>query len=84
MIPAPYWTSYPDMVKICGGIPTIIDTYPQENYVLSSISLKKALLTHHEVTCLILCNPSNPTGCVADKQSLVEIAKVLTEFPKVY
>lgn len=83
LVPAPYWTSYPDMVKICGGVPTIVQTRPEEGYVLRPAALREALTKHPEVTCLILCNPSNPTGGVADKDSLVQVAQVLADFPKV-
>ena len=83
IIPAPYWTSYPDMVKICGGIPTVIDTLAADNYVLTAKSLRKALSEHPETTALILCNPSNPTGSVADQQAQADLATVLLDFPKV-
>lgn len=83
LIPSPYWTSYPDMVKICNAVPVVVETYPEENYVLTAQSLKKALQENPRVTCLILCNPSNPTGCVADYQSLLELAEVLSQYPKV-
>lgn len=83
LIPAPYWTSYPDMVKICGGLPTVVDTHPEEGYVLSATALRDALVRNPEVTCLILCNPSNPTGGVAGRESLLQLAQVLVDYPKV-
>lgn len=83
LIPAPYWTSYPDMVKICSGVPTVVNTVPEEGYILSATALREALTRNPEVTCLILCNPSNPTGGVASRESLLQLARVLVDYPKV-
>ena len=83
LIPAPYWTSYPDMVKICNAKPIIVDTYDYDDYILTPESLRKALESNSKVSCLILCNPSNPTGSVANKSQLEAIAKVLDDYPNV-
>ena len=72
-----------DMVKMCGATPVIIPTTPEENYTLSPKKLREVLSTHPKITCIILCNPSNPTGCVASKSELEAIVEVLNDFPQV-
>lgn len=83
IIPAPYWTSYPDMVKICQGNPVYAPTLAADDYVLKSSSLRKTLESHPKTSCIILCNPSNPTGSVMNADQLREIVDVLEEYPQV-
>lgn len=83
IIPAPYWTSYPDMVKICQGIPLVITTSVSNNYILTGSELRSALESNPNVSCIILCNPSNPTGSVATKEQQLELAKVLEDYPDI-
>jgi aspartate/methionine/tyrosine aminotransferase len=83
IIPAPYWTSYPDMVLLCNGCNVIVPTLASENYIMSPETLRATLEAHPKVTCIILCNPSNPSGCVADKESMEKLAEVLMDYPKV-
>ena len=61
IIPAPYWVSYVDMVKMCGGVPVVIKTLSKDNYQLTPDTLRKTLSSNPNVSALILCNPSNPT-----------------------
>lgn len=81
LIPAPYWTSYPEMVQICGGTPSIItcdqscDFKPTPEALEASISSK--------TKWLILNSPSNPTGAVYSHHELSEIAEVLRSHPNV-
>ena len=49
------------MVKMCGGVPVIIKTYPKDKYQLTADALRKALSENPKITAIILCNPSNPT-----------------------
>ena len=84
IIPAPYWPSYPDMVKMCGAEPVVVKTSASNGYILSGKDLRYALeSSKKKISCLIFCNPSNPTGGVANKQQLDEIASVLRDFPDV-
>jgi aspartate/methionine/tyrosine aminotransferase len=83
LIPAPYWTSYPDMVQLCNAKAVIVQTTAEENYNMSPEALRAALEAHPKVSCIILCNPSNPSGCVADRASLEALSKVLLDFPNV-
>lgn len=83
IIPAPFWTSYPDMVKLVSGVPVIINTKMEDSFQLSASELRVTLEKHPKVTCIILCNPSNPTGQVTSAKYQQEIANVLLDFPQV-
>ena len=83
IIPSPYWTSYPDMVKICGATPVIVETKAENGYSLLADCIRSALEMDSKITNLILCNPSNPTGCVMKKEDLEAIAGVLQDYPDV-
>jgi aspartate/methionine/tyrosine aminotransferase len=83
LIPAPYWTSYPDMVKMCQANPVIVSTTAVENYVLTAKSLQSALESNPKISCLILCNPSNPTGSLMTAAQLAELVGVLEAYPSV-
>jgi len=75
LIPAPYWTSYPEMVKLCDGDPVILPTEEKDGFKLSAAALKKAI--GPKTKMLILNSPSNPTGSVYTKEELQALAKVL-------
>jgi len=77
IIPAPYWVSYPEMVKLSGGIPQIIPTFKEEGYKISYHSLKKAI--NKRTKALILNSPANPTGSIYTKQELEKIAEICIE-----
>lgn len=75
LIPAPYWVSYPEMVKTAGGRPIILPTEEREGFKLRAETVRKALTPKTKV--LILCSPSNPTGIVYTEEELRKIAEVL-------
>ena len=75
IIPAPYWVTYPEIVKFCGGKPVIIDTKAENRYKITAEELKKAITP--KTKALVLCSPSNPSGAVYSKEELVAIAEVL-------
>ena len=77
IIPAPYWVSYPEMVKMAEAVPVSIDT-TEENDFKFTIEQFKAAITP-KTRALILNTPSNPTGMVYNKHDLEEIAKVCVE-----
>lgn len=84
LIPAPYWTSYPDMVKMCNGAkPVIVQTSPSNGYILTPSELRSTLSSNPRISCIIICNPSNPTGSVATREQLTALAEVLHDFPSV-
>ncbi len=75
IIPAPYWTSYPDIVKLAGGTPVIIPTTEAEGFRLTPEKLKRAI--GPRTKALILNSPCNPTGVVTSREDLKRLAKVL-------
>jgi len=81
IIPAPYWVSYPDMVKLAGGEPVILNTDAETDYKLTPRALEGTLTDR---TRLLLLNaPSNPTGKVYSASEYAEIGEVLMAHPKV-
>eukprot|EP00953_Heterococcus_sp_UTEX-ZZ885_P040754 20821-Heterococcus_DN1.PRE.1 len=72
IIPAPYWPSYPEIVRMAGGTPVIIETGVEEGFLLSKEALKAAITP--KTRMLIFCNPSNPTGAVHDRQRCEELS----------
>lgn len=75
IIPAPYWVSYPEMVKFSSGVPVFINTNEDNNFKITAEQLKKAITPKTKL--LILNSPSNPTGSIYTKKELSEIGEVL-------
>lgn len=75
IIPAPYWVSYPQMVKLAGGVPVIINAGFEQNFKITPEQLEAAITP--KTRMLILCSPSNPTGSVYDKNELAGLAEVI-------
>lgn len=81
IIPAPYWVSYPDMVKIADGIPVIVDCPAQHAFKINAGRLKKAIT--RKTRWLILNSPCNPSGAVYTADDLHTLANVLRDHPQV-
>lgn len=81
IIPAPYWVSYPEMVKVAGGKPVIAKTEFDNHYKLTADELKKSITK--KTKALILCSPSNPTGACYTPEELSEVADVLKKHPDI-
>ena len=81
LIPAPYWVSYPEMVRLAGGVPVPVETRPEDEYRLTPEALRAAITS--ETRLLILNSPSNPTGAVLHREHLEAIADVLREHPSI-
>ncbi|HKD35702.1 MAG TPA: pyridoxal phosphate-dependent aminotransferase [Pirellulales bacterium] len=77
IIPAPYWVSYAELVKLTGAKPVIIETRESEDFKLSPAALKAAITPRS--TILLLCSPSNPTGSLYSPEELAALADVLLE-----
>lgn len=72
---APYWVSYPEMVKLAGANSVVIDAGAEVNYKISPSQLEKAITK--KTKALIFNSPSNPTGAVYNKKEIHELAEVL-------
>ena len=71
IIPAPYWTTYPEAVKIAGGNPVFIETEKSNNFKVTVEQLEKSKSKNTKM--LVWCSPSNPTGVVYSKEEAEEI-----------
>lgn len=75
IIPAPFWVSYPEMVKLAGGTPVIVPTSPEARYKITPAQLEAAITPKTKL--LILNSPSNPTGMVYSPTELSALAQVI-------
>ena len=73
IIPAPYWVSYPQMVKLAGGTPVFVNAGFEQNFKMTPEQLEAAITPRTRL--LILCSPSNPTGSVYSKDELAGLAE---------
>lgn len=74
ILPAPYWVSYYELIKMVGGVPVVIETTAETGFKMSAAQLEAAI--GPKTKALILNDPSNPTGMVYDGEALAELAKV--------
>jgi aspartate aminotransferase len=79
IIPAPYWASYPDMVKACGGVPVIVPCGAEQKYLLAPAQLEAALTPR--TRWVILNAPSNPSGAIYSAAQLQALGEVLLKHP---
>lgn len=79
IIPAPYWLTYPELVKLCGGVPVYVDTKAENGFKLTADELKAAITPRTKA--IIINDPNNPSGAVYTKDELWAIAKVVSENP---
>jgi len=77
LIPAPYWLSYPEAAKLCGGAPRFIETSVSQGFKITPEQLRKSLTP--KTRLLILNSPSNPTGAMYSRKEYEAIGKVLLE-----
>ena len=82
IIPAPYWVSYPEMVKLAGGTPVIVEAGFEQDFKITPTQLEAAITP--ATKAIILCSPSNPTGSVYSKAELKGLADVLAQHENVY
>lgn len=75
LLPAPYWVSYPEQIKLAGGIPVIMPTTAESGYKITPEQLEKAITSKTKV--LLLNSPNNPSGVVYTKAELEGLAEVL-------
>lgn len=82
IIPAPYWVSYPQMVKLAGGVPVIVNAGFEQDFKMTAQQLEEAITP--KTRMLILCSPSNPTGSVYSKEELESLAEVIKKHDDLY
>jgi len=82
IIPAPYWVSYPQMVKLAGGEPVIVEAGFEQNFKMTAEQLEAAITPRTRL--LILCSPSNPTGSVYNKEELRALAEVILRHDELF
>ncbi|PJZ68605.1 aspartate aminotransferase [Leptospira perolatii] len=75
IVPAPYWVSYVDIVRLSEGIPIIVHTTPEQGFKITPAQLEKAITKKTRV--LIINSPSNPTGSAYTKKELEALAEVV-------
>ena len=81
IVPAPYWVSYPEMVKMAEGTPVIVSAGIEQDFKITPEQLEAAITP--KTKALILCSPSNPTGSVYTKEELAGLSAVLAKHPQV-
>ncbi|MCP4676791.1 MAG: pyridoxal phosphate-dependent aminotransferase [Deltaproteobacteria bacterium] len=77
VIPAPYWVSYPDQVRLLDGVPVIVETHAEQDFILTPDAFKKALTPKSKV--LVLNTPCNPTGSVYPKAAVRALTEAAVE-----
>ncbi len=77
IIPAPYWVSYPEMVKLVDATPVFIQTTEENNFKMTPAQLKRAITK--KTKALIYCSPSNPTGIVYSRDEIEALAAVVAD-----
>lgn len=82
IIPAPYWVSYAELVKLAGGTNVVLKTTLDTNYKITAEQLEKAITP--KTKALLLCSPNNPTGSVYSKAELKAIADVVARYPRIF
>jgi len=82
IIPGPYWTSYPDMVKLAGGTPVFVVAGQNEKFKVRPDELEAAITPRSK--WLMICSPSNPTGAAYSWDELENLADVLLRHPHVH
>lgn len=82
IIPAPFWVSYSELVKIAGGVPVIVRTAMQNKYKITAEQLEESITERSKV--LLFSSPCNPSGAVYTKDELKKLAAVLENHPNVF
>ena len=81
IVPAPYWVSYPEMVKLAEGTPVIVRAGIEQDFKITPAQLEASITPR--TRALILCSPSNPTGSVYTQEELAGLAAVLAKHERV-
>lgn len=77
IIPIPYWVSYPEQVKLAGGVPVYVESTSEQNFKITADQLRNAVTP--KTKAVIINSPSNPSGMVYTREELIAIAEVAVE-----
>ena len=81
IVPAPYWVSYAEIIKMAEGVPVFIDTSIKNDFKISSTELQGAIT--NKTKMMIYSSPCNPSGSVYSKEELRSLADVLVNYPSI-
>ncbi|MDR3234397.1 MAG: pyridoxal phosphate-dependent aminotransferase [Planctomycetaceae bacterium] len=76
IIPAPYWVSYAELVKLSGAVPVIVPTEESQGFKMTAAAFERAITA--KTRMLLLCSPSNPTGTMYSRSELETLADIVT------
>lgn len=79
ILPAPYWVSYYELIKMVGGVPVVVETTEEDGFNLTPDHLRAAITDRTKA--IILTSPNNPTGCVYTKETLDAVHAILQDKP---
>lgn len=82
IIPAPYWVSYPQMVKLAGGMPVYVEAPIEQDFKIKPEQLEAAITPRTRL--IILCSPCNPSGAVYSAEELEALADVIKNHEDVF
>jgi len=82
IVPAPYWVTYAEQVKLAQGTNVILETTLETNYKITPQQLEKAITP--KTKAILLCSPSNPTGSLYNKEELKGLAAVIAKHPRIF
>jgi aspartate aminotransferase len=82
IVPAPYWVTYVELVKVAEGINVVINGQIENNFKVTASQFEKAITS--KTKAILLCSPSNPTGAVYSKNELESIAKVVEKHSNIF
>lgn len=81
IIPAPYWVSYIELVKLAEGVPVIVESCIDNDFKVTPKQIEQAISA--KTKAILLNSPSNPSGSIYSKDELEKIAKLLTKYPDI-
>lgn len=82
IIPAPFWVTYSELVKIAGGVPVILETTMENDYKLTATELERAITPRTKL--FLFSSPCNPSGAVYSRSELQALAEVFEQHPTIY
>ena len=82
ILPSPCWVSYPEMVKLAGGVPVVVRAGIDQDFKITAAQLENAITP--KTKAVMICSPSNPTGSVYSKEELRALASVIARHPEVF